>query len=159
MDAQSACRTRRFKVAAGPVPVSHHDVLPHSSVGGLGGRVGASTQRQALLRWALSGSGTVRPCMLADLDLRLARPVRRIGCIGAICVVHFNQRLGAAWASEKAYKQLRLFGQYYWACIEISRPKRRNGAAYLHRHRRSRTGGHAIIGFFLKFIANGRHMG
>jgi len=25
-------------------------------------------------------------------------------------------------------------------CFEISRPKRRNGAAYLHRHRRSRTG-------------------
>ena len=65
-------------------------VPPHSSVGGLGRRVGASTQRQALLRWALSGSGTVRPSMLADLDL--ARPVRRIGCIGTICVVHFNPK-------------------------------------------------------------------
>jgi hypothetical protein len=28
--------------------------------------------------------------MLADLDL--ARPVRRIGCIGAICVVLFNPK-------------------------------------------------------------------
>jgi hypothetical protein len=28
--------------------------------------------------------------MLADLDL--ARSVRRIGCIGAICVVHFNPK-------------------------------------------------------------------
>jgi hypothetical protein len=52
--------------------------------------VGASTQRQVLLSRALSGSGTVRPSMLADLDL--ARPVRRIGCIGAICVVHFNPK-------------------------------------------------------------------
>ena len=42
------------------------------------------------MRRALSGSGTVRPSMLADLDL--ARPVRRIGCIGAIFVVHFNPK-------------------------------------------------------------------
>jgi len=39
-----------------------------------------------------------------------------------------------------------------WPCIEISRPKRRSGAAYLLRHRRSRTGGHAII-------TDGRHTG
>ena len=107
--------------------------------------MGASTQRQALLRWALSGSGKVRPSVVAKLGL--ARPVRRIGCIGTICVVHFNPK-----AKRRPGHLKRPTTTAIRPCIEISRPKRRNGAAYLHRHRRSRTGGHAII-------TNGRHMG
>ena len=69
-------------------------------------------------------------------------------CIGAIWVVDSARtsihRPAAARASEKG-RQLRLSaGPLCTPCIEMSRPKRRNGAAYLHRHRRFRTGGHAI---------------
>ena len=72
--------------------------------------------------------------MLADLDH--AGPARRIGCIGTICVVHFNPKARNGLSGHLK----RLTTTAIPLCIEISRPKRRNGAAYLHRHRRSRTG-------------------
>jgi hypothetical protein len=104
---------------------------PTNSGSSVGGRVGASTPRQGLMRWAVSGNVLVETVQDRTTRRRQTCAWDRMERRNLGCRLHCNlERLGPAWASEKAHRY-----DIIRPRIEMSRPKRRNGAAYLHRRR------------------------